>query len=128
MRVCSGPINEGREESRQLGDQFTADLKGMLNADQSAMWPAYERKLFRLKYLKNGQLPAENLDLLTDVRDLELDVVTAENVHRLRTRVVAQGANIPCTAEAEKRLHAQGVLCLPDFIANAGGVICASVE
>ena len=25
-------------------------------------------------------------------------------------------------------LHRRGVLCLPDFIANAGGVICASVE
>lgn len=32
------------------------------------------------------------------------------------------------TEEAETVLHARGVLCLPDFISNAGGVICASVE
>lgn len=56
------------------------------------------------------------------------DVIHAENVHRLQARVVAQGANIPCTPEAEAALHRRGVWVLPDFIANAGGVICASVE
>ena len=39
-----------------------------------------------------------------------------------------QGANIPCTSEAERALYERGVLVIPDFIANAGGVICASVE
>lgn len=56
------------------------------------------------------------------------DVVTRDNVDRLRTRLVAQGANIPITRDAEERLHERGVLSLPDFIANAGGVICAAVE
>jgi glutamate dehydrogenase/leucine dehydrogenase len=56
------------------------------------------------------------------------DVVTEANVARLQTRIVAQGANIPCTAAAEAALAARGVLVLPDFIANAGGVICAAVE
>jgi glutamate dehydrogenase (NAD(P)+) len=49
-------------------------------------------------------------------------------VARLQTQLVAEGANIPCTAEAEAALAARGVLVLPDFIANAGGVICAAVE
>jgi glutamate dehydrogenase (NAD(P)+) len=35
---------------------------------------------------------------------------------------------IPCTPEAEAALAERGVLVLPDFIANAGGVICAAVE
>jgi glutamate dehydrogenase (NAD(P)+) len=39
-----------------------------------------------------------------------------------------QGANIPVTPEAEAALQARGVLSVPDFIANAGGVICAAVE
>lgn len=56
------------------------------------------------------------------------DVITMDNVARLRTRLVAQGANIPVTPEAEAVLHERGVLSLPDFIANAGGVICAAVE
>jgi len=56
------------------------------------------------------------------------DVIHIGNVARLHTKLVAQGANIPCTAEAEAALAARGVLVLPDFIANAGGVICASIE
>ncbi len=56
------------------------------------------------------------------------DVVTAENVGRLRTRLVVEGANIPITHEAERILAERGVLVVPDFIANAGGVICAAVE
>lgn len=56
------------------------------------------------------------------------DVVRADNVARLKARLMPQGANIPCTAEAEQALHARGILVVPDFIANAGGVICASIE
>lgn len=56
------------------------------------------------------------------------DVLRADNVARLRTRLMPQGANIPCTTEAEQVLHEKGVLIVPDFIANAGGVICASIE
>ncbi|MBR0673822.1 Glu/Leu/Phe/Val family dehydrogenase [Neoroseomonas soli] len=56
------------------------------------------------------------------------DVIDATNVHRLQARILAEGANIPCTPDAEAALHARGVLVLPDFIANAGGVICGAVE
>ena len=56
------------------------------------------------------------------------DIIRKDNVARLKTKLVAQGANIPITAEAEAMLHERGVLSIPDFIANAGGVICAAVE
>ena len=56
------------------------------------------------------------------------DVIDGDNVARLQTRLVAEGANIPLSAEAETSLAGRGVLVLPDFIANAGGVICAAVE
>lgn len=56
------------------------------------------------------------------------DVVHEDNVHRLNTRLVVEGANIPFTHGAEKILHDKGILCVPDFIANAGGVICAAME
>jgi glutamate dehydrogenase (NAD(P)+) len=46
----------------------------------------------------------------------------------LKARLVLQGANIPFTAGAEEVLHARGVLVIPDFVANAGGVICAALE
>jgi glutamate dehydrogenase (NAD(P)+) len=56
------------------------------------------------------------------------DVIDARNAERLSARLVLEGANLPVTPEAEERLHARGVLVIPDFIANAGGVICAAVE
>jgi glutamate dehydrogenase/leucine dehydrogenase len=56
------------------------------------------------------------------------DVIRRDNVARLKTKLVPQGANIPFTPEAERILDKAGTLVLPDFIANAGGVICASVE
>ena len=56
------------------------------------------------------------------------DTLTADNVARLEARLVLQGANIPATEAAEQWMHAHGVVSVPDFIANAGGVICAAVE
>jgi glutamate dehydrogenase (NAD(P)+) len=56
------------------------------------------------------------------------DVIDEDNVDRLKTKLVVSGANIPMTAAAERILHERDVLCVPDFIANAGGVICAAME
>lgn len=56
------------------------------------------------------------------------DVVTVDNAGKISARVVLEGANIPITAEAEAELAGRGVLCVPDVIANAGGVICAAAE
>jgi glutamate dehydrogenase/leucine dehydrogenase len=56
------------------------------------------------------------------------DCIHKDNVETIQAKLILQGANIPATPEAETRLHQRGVLNIPDFIANAGGVICASVE
>lgn len=56
------------------------------------------------------------------------DVIDEENVGQLQARLVVQGANIPMTHAAERLLHERRVLIVPDFIANAGGVICAAME
>ncbi|NNE51729.1 MAG: Glu/Leu/Phe/Val dehydrogenase [Sulfitobacter sp.] len=56
------------------------------------------------------------------------DVINSNNVGAIKARLIVEGANIPTTEAAQAELHARGVLLIPDFIANAGGVICASVE
>ncbi len=56
------------------------------------------------------------------------DVLRADNAGDLKAKLVIQGANIPATEEAEQIMHERGILSIPDFIANAGGVICAAVE
>jgi len=56
------------------------------------------------------------------------DVIHEDNVDDVKARLILQGANIPATADAERRLSERGITNLPDFIANAGGVICAAME
>lgn len=56
------------------------------------------------------------------------DAIDETNALRLQCKVVLQGANISVTSRAERILHDRGILSIPDFVANAGGVICASVE
>jgi glutamate dehydrogenase (NAD(P)+) len=56
------------------------------------------------------------------------DCIRADNAHGIKARVILQGANIPVTPDAERILFDAGVMNVPDFIANAGGVICAAVE
>ena len=56
------------------------------------------------------------------------DVITGANAHEVKATLVLEGANIPVTTDAEAMLHRRGVLCLPDWVVNAGGVICASAE
>ncbi|KUJ77191.1 Glu/Leu/Phe/Val family dehydrogenase [Ruegeria profundi] len=50
------------------------------------------------------------------------------NVNSIRAKLILEGANIPASPEIEAQLHSRRVLVVPDFIANAGGVICASTE
>ena len=56
------------------------------------------------------------------------DVINEDNAHELKCKLILQGANIPATAAAEQIMHEKGIISVPDFVANAGGVICGSVE
>jgi glutamate dehydrogenase (NAD(P)+) len=56
------------------------------------------------------------------------DVINEGNVDGIKAKLVIQGANIPATRAAEEELHKKGVLSVPDFIANAGGVIMGAME
>ncbi|MEN8239897.1 MAG: Glu/Leu/Phe/Val dehydrogenase [Actinomycetota bacterium] len=56
------------------------------------------------------------------------DTFTKDNAPGVRARLIVQGANIPATPEAETIFHERGIVVVPDFIANAGGVICGAVE
>jgi glutamate dehydrogenase/leucine dehydrogenase len=74
--------------------------------------------------------PADVLTLDCDilVPAAQPDVIHDGNADRVLAKVILPGANIAVTETAEIALHKRGTLCLPDVLANAGGVICASVE
>lgn len=49
-------------------------------------------------------------------------VITRDNVRQVNARLIVQGANVPCSEEAEQHLHEAGVTIVPDVVANAGAV------
>ncbi|HUI82652.1 MAG TPA: Glu/Leu/Phe/Val dehydrogenase [Candidatus Binatia bacterium] len=56
--------------------------------------------------------------------------ITGDNVGRIASsvRLIAEGANGPTTPEADAEIQARGILLIPDFLANAGGVTCSYFE
>ncbi|MBT9165946.1 MAG: NAD-specific glutamate dehydrogenase [Chloroflexi bacterium] len=88
-------------------------------------------KLWNRNY-KDGQLlsGAELFKLDVDilVPGARPDVITMGNVRDINARMIVPGANIAVTLEAEKYLADKGILVVPDFVANAGGVITGVVE
>jgi len=75
----------------------------------------------------------DNRELL----ELECDVlvpaatenqINSQNADRLKCKVLAEGANGPTTAAADRILHDKGVFVIPDILANAGGVTVSYFE
>ncbi len=56
------------------------------------------------------------------------DVIKIGDVNKVKAKLIVQGSNIPMTNEVEEMLHKKGILVIPDFVANAGGVISSYVE
>lgn len=54
--------------------------------------------------------------------------ITEENADRIKARLIVEGANGPCTPEADQILSDKGVFVVPDILANAGGVIVSYFE
>jgi glutamate dehydrogenase (NAD(P)+) len=90
--------------------------------------------------VKNGALRGfPDADAITNEELLELpvtvlvpaaleDVITKANAPRLRCRLLCELANGPTTPEADDLLFDKGVILLPDFLANAGGVTVSYFE
>jgi glutamate dehydrogenase (NAD(P)+) len=73
---------------------------------------------------------AELLELPCDILVLAAleDQITAENAHRIDTKMIAEGANGPTSFDADHTLADRGILVLPDVLTNAGGVTVSYFE
>ncbi|MBU5688391.1 MAG: Glu/Leu/Phe/Val dehydrogenase [Candidatus Aenigmarchaeota archaeon] len=56
------------------------------------------------------------------------DVINESNYNNIKAKVIVEAGNIVMSEEIEGKLHDKGVLIVPDFAANAGGVISSWVE
>jgi len=87
-------------------------IKGTVTAGKGRILPGH--KLFELPVdvLIPGALP---------------DVITRQNMNSIQSKIIVEAANIPIPLEVEEELSKR-ILIVPDFVANAGGVISSYVE
>jgi glutamate dehydrogenase (NAD(P)+) len=83
-----------------------------------------------LRYAGGELLPKETLYALPAevlIPGARPHCITPEVAREVRASLIAPAANVPVTAEADEILHERGVTVVPDFVANAGGVLLAVV-
>ena len=100
-----------------------------LNIPQCVDW-VRNRKLLRelpdCQHITNEELLELNVDILIPAA---IDgVVTKDNAHRVKAKIIAEGANGPLTHEAVDIITEKGGLIIPDILCNAGGVIVSYFE
>ena len=54
------------------------------------------------------------------------DVIDGGVALATTAKLIVEGANLPTTPHAREVLHKRGVVLVPDFIANAGGIVAAA--
>lgn len=74
--------------------------------------------------LPAGQELAVDCDVL--VPAALQDVIDEATAHQIKANLVVEGANLPTTPAAQTVLAERGINVVPDFVANAGGVIAAA--
>ncbi len=76
--------------------------------------------------ITNDELFALDVDILAPAA---IDgVITNKNMHTIKARMIAEGANGPMTKEAVEYLTDKGVFIIPDILCNSGGVIVSYFE
>jgi glutamate dehydrogenase (NAD(P)+) len=80
-----------------------------------------------------GSRPISNEELLELKVDVLLpaaleNVITTKNCKNIKARILCELANGPTTPDADGVLYKNGVLVLPDFLANGGGVTVSYFE
>jgi len=56
------------------------------------------------------------------------NVITSQNAHKLKCRILCEGANGPTTYLADKTVDEKGIFIIPDILANSGGVTVSYFE
>jgi glutamate dehydrogenase (NAD(P)+) len=76
--------------------------------------------------LSNHELLELDVDVL--VPAALANVITENNAHQIKARIIAEGANGPVTPAADKILEDKGCFVIPGILANAGGVVVSYFE
>jgi glutamate dehydrogenase/leucine dehydrogenase len=84
------------------------------------------REMPNCEHISNEELLELDVDILVPAA---IDgVVTKDNAHKVKAKIIAEGANGPLTHEAVDIIVDRGGYILPDILCNAGGVIVSYFE
>jgi glutamate dehydrogenase (NAD(P)+) len=78
------------------------------------------------KQIDREELLYQDVDVLIPAA-LE-DQIHRKNAHKIKAKIIVEGANGPTTPEADEILEKKGVYVIPDILANAGGVVVSHLE
>ncbi|MFA5918254.1 MAG: Glu/Leu/Phe/Val dehydrogenase [Candidatus Nanopelagicaceae bacterium] len=77
-------------------------------------------------FITNEELLGLDVDVL--IPAALADSITEATAPKIKARVVVEGANAPTTPEGDAILNSNGILVVPDILANSGGVIVSYFE
>ncbi len=132
--------NVGSQSARLLHEAgarviAVSDVSGAIKNDRGLDIHALMKHVAETKGVagfKGGEAmePAELLTLPVDVLvpGAMENQITEENAAKIKAKVIVEGANGPTTPEADPILLDNGVLVVPDILANAGGVTVSYFE
>ncbi len=95
-----------------------------------------------------GELAAKGSSFVTDYKEadripndqlftLDVDIlspcaihhtINGTNMHKIKSKIISAGANVPVDNGAIEILHSRSILYLPDFVTNCGGVLGTYTE
>jgi len=78
------------------------------------------------RQITNKELLEMEVDIL--VPAAVENVITKDNAQKIKAKYIIEMANGPVTPEAQEILEKRGIISVPDFLANAGGVVASYFE
>jgi len=76
--------------------------------------------------IQNSELLISKCDVL--VPAALQNVITEENAPKIQAKLIVEGANGPTTPEADPIINSKKIVCIPDILANSGGVTVSYFE
>jgi len=95
------------EKRRKTGDRAIEEYQDAQHLDRAALY----------------SLPVDIL-----IPGARPHVIDKNNVGSIQAKIISSIANVPITEEAEETLFQRGIISVPDFISNAGGVVLGTTD
>ncbi len=112
-----------------------ADVSGAVymekGFDKKAVEDAIASKKLLSDVFGSAKIPAEDfwkipIDILIPAS--VTDVINESNKNDIKAKIIIEAGNIPMRENIEDELFQKGIIIVPDFLANAGGVISSYAE